>query len=65
MNGENINSIRYADDSVQIAQSAEELQRILDNTSVKSKDMGLSLNIKTVCMIATKKTIIPERSFKK
>ena len=51
----------YADDTVLIAESEEELQRILDITSIKSKEMGLSLNVKkTVCMVVSKKKIIPE-----
>ena len=40
INGENINNIRYADDTVLIADSAENLQRLLDMTIEKSEEMG-------------------------
>ena len=56
INGENINNIRYADDTVLIADSEENLQRVLDITIEKSKEMGLTLNVKkTECMVISKK----------
>ena len=45
-NGENINNIRYADDTVLIADSEENIQRLLDVTIEKSEEMGLTLNVK-------------------
>ena len=52
MNGENINNIRYADDTVLIADSEENLQSLLDITIEKSEEMGLTLNVKkTECMV--------------
>ena len=60
INGENINNIRYADDTVLIADSEEDLQRLLDITIEKSEEMGLTLNVKkTKCMVISKKTIAP------
>ena len=60
INGENINNIRYADDTVLIADSEENLQRLLDITIEKSEEMGLTLNIKkTECMVISKKAIVP------
>ena len=60
INGENINNIRYADDTVLIADSEENLQRLLDITIEKSEEMGLTLNVKkTECMVISKKAIIP------
>ena len=60
INGENINNIRYADDTVLIADSEENLQRLLDITIEKSVEMGLTLNVKkTECMVISKKTIAP------
>ena len=60
INGENINNIRYADDTVLIADSVENLQRLLDITIEKSEEMGLTLNVKkTECMIISKKAIAP------
>ena len=56
INGENINNIRYADDTVLIADSEENLQRLLDITIEKSEEMGLTLNVKkTECMVVSKK----------
>ena len=60
INGENINNIRYADDTVLIADSEENLQRLLDITIEKSEEMGLTLNVKkTECMVISKKAIAP------
>ena len=60
INGENINNIRYADDTVLIADSKENLQRLLDITIEKSEEMGLTLNVKkTECMVISKKAIAP------
>ena len=59
INGENINNIRYADDTVLIADSKENLQRLLDMTIEKSEEMGLTLNVKkTECMVISKKAIL-------
>ena len=56
INGENINNIRYADDTVLIADSEENLQRLLDKTIEKSEEMGLTLKVKkTECMVISKK----------
>ena len=57
INGENINNIRYADDTVLIAYSEENLQRLLDITIEKSEEMGLTLNVKkTECMVISIKS---------
>ena len=48
INGENINNIRYADDTVLIADSEENLQNLLDITIEKSEEMGLTLNVKSI-----------------
>ena len=56
INGEKINNIRYADDTVLIADSEENLQRLLDITIEKNEKMGLTLNVKeTECMVISKK----------
>ena len=45
---------------VLIADSEENLQRLLDITIEKSEEMGLTLNVKkTVCMVISKKAIVP------
>ena len=60
INGVNINNIRYAVDTVLIADSEENLQKLLDITIEKSEEMGLTLNVKkTECMVISKKAIVP------
>ena len=60
VNGENINNIRYADDTALIAGSEEELQSLLDKIVTESEQKGLFLNVKkTECMVVSKKAINP------
>ncbi|GFS05700.1 retrovirus-related Pol polyprotein LINE-1 [Elysia marginata] len=44
--GVNINNLRYADDTVLVAESESELQAILDVVTDTSMEMGLDLNAK-------------------
>jgi len=54
--GRNITNIRYADDTVLIAESAEDLQRLLDIVVKESERKGLSLNCKkTECLVISKR----------
>ena len=58
VNGQYINNIRYADDTVLLADSAEGLQRVLDNVVKACNEYGLKLNCKkTKIMIISKNTI--------
>jgi len=60
VNGHNINNLRYADDTVLIADSEKQLQKILSVVSKESKKRGLDLNAKkTECMVVSKKEQIP------
>ena len=43
--GRNINNLRYADDTTLMAESEEELQRLLMKVKMKSEKVGLKLNI--------------------
>ena len=43
--GRNINNLRYADDTTLMAESEEELKRILMRSEEESKKVGLKLNI--------------------
>ena len=53
--GRNINNIRYADDTVLIADSEEKLQRLLSKLSLASKEKGLSINLKkTKVLVASR-----------
>ena len=44
--GVNINNLRYADDSVLCAENEADLKHLLDSVNVKSKEFGLSMNVK-------------------
>lgn len=58
--GQNINNLRYADDTVLIAGSEEDLQHLVNIINEESEKMGLSLNVtKTECMVVSKKNITP------
>ena len=43
--GRNINNLRYADDTTLMAESEEELKRLLNKVKVESEKVGLKLNI--------------------
>ena len=50
--GIKFNNIRYADDTVLTAETKEQLERMLNEMNVKSKEYGLNINIrKTKCMV--------------
>ena len=58
--GVNINNVRYADDTVLVADSAEKLQELLNIVVHASEERGLSVNLeKTKVMVASKKADIP------
>ena len=65
LNGENINNIRYADDTALIAGSEKELQSLLDTVVTESERKGLFLNVKkTECMVVSKKGVNPTCTLK-
>ena len=43
--GRNINNLRYADDTILTAESAEELKSLLMKVKVESEKVGLKLSI--------------------
>ena len=64
--GNNINNVRYADDTGLIADSEEKLQNILTTVTVESENKELQLNAKKIeCMVITititisKQSVIP------
>ena len=58
--GVNINNIRYADDTVLVADTSEKLQALVDVVERESERMGLKINIKkTEVVVATKNSIVP------
>ena len=51
--GENINSLRYADDTTLMAESEEELKSLLMKVKEESEKVGLKLNIRTTKIMAS------------
>ena len=50
--GRNINNLRYADDTILIAESEEELKSLLMKVKVESEKVGLKLNIQKTKIMA-------------
>ena len=51
--GRNINNLRYADDTTQMAESEEELKSLLMRVKEKSEKVDLKLNIQKTKIIAS------------
>ena len=51
--GRNISNLRYADDSILMAESEEELKSLLMKVKVESEKVGLKLNIQKTKIIAS------------
>ena len=51
--GRNINNLRYADDTTIMAESEEELKRLLMKVTKESEKVGLKLNIQKFMIMAT------------
>ena len=51
--GRNINNLRYADDTTLMAESEEELKRLLMKVKVESEKVGLKLNIQKIKIMAS------------
>jgi len=49
----NINNLRYADDTTLMAESEEELKRLLMKMKVESEQVGLKLNIQKTKIMAS------------
>ena len=61
VNGSPISNIRYADDTVLLADSAETLQQLLSSLQTESRKRGLIINKKkTKIMVISKKSEIPQ-----
>ena len=46
--GRNINNLRYADDTILMAESEEELKNLLMKVKEESENVGLKLNIQKI-----------------
>ena len=51
--GRNINNLRYADDTILMAESEEELKSILMKMNEESKNVGLKFNVQKTKIIAS------------
>ena len=51
--GRNINNLRYADDTTLMAESEEELKRLLMKTKEESEKVGLKFNIQKTKIMAS------------
>ena len=51
--GRNINNLRYADDTILMAESEEELKSLLMKVKEKSEEVGLKLNIQKTKIMAS------------
>ena len=51
--GRNLSNLRYADDTILMAESEEELKRLLMKVKEKSEKVGLKLNIQKTKIIAS------------
>ena len=59
--GRVLNNIRYADDTVLVADSMERLQELVNVVNAASEEKGLKINReKTECMVVPKKSESPE-----
>ena len=53
IDGRNINDLRYADDTILMAGSLEELKSLLMKVKVESEKVGLKLNIQKTKIMAS------------
>ena len=53
ISGENINNFRYGDDTTLMAETEEELKRLLMKVKVESEKVGLKLNIQKTKIMAS------------
>ena len=51
--GRNINNLRYADDTILMIESEEELKSLLKKVKVESEKVGLKLNIQKTKIMAS------------
>ena len=63
ISGNIVNNLRYADDTVLIADNEQDLQNIVDTIHRQSKEFGLDMNVKkTKTMVISRKAEIPRVS---
>ena len=56
--GRNINNLRYADDTTLMAESEEELKRLLLKGKEESEKFGLKFNIQKTKTMADRKSVV-------
>ena len=59
--GQNINNLRYADDTVLLAESEDQLKSILQKVNEKGKEFGMRMNAKkTKTMVISRNSPVPK-----
>lgn len=61
LNGERINNIRFADDTIIMAESWEDLQEMMNRVSNKSEEFGIDINIQKTKYMTICKNATPQR----
>ncbi|GFS24696.1 endonuclease-reverse transcriptase [Elysia marginata] len=64
VNGENLNNLRYADDTVLLAESENDLQNLVTIIEEKSEQYGLMMNTKKTKVMVRSKTELPKVNIK-
>ena len=59
VNGIPLNNLRYADDTVLLAENMQDLQNMLNNVITTSREYGLTLNVKKTKYMIVTKTGVP------
>ena len=59
INGQNITNIRYADDTIILADSEQQLQRMIDKLDATCEQYGMAMNAKKTKTMIVEKT--PEK----
>ena len=63
--GYNINNLRYADDTVLLAENEEQLQKVVDQVNTSGKEYGMTMNSKkTKIMHITRKGETTQQNLK-
>ena len=56
INGQNITNIRYADDTIIMAESEQQLQRMIDKLDATCEQYGMAMNAKKTKTMIVEKT---------
>uniref|UniRef100_A0A8D8M2B6 Craniofacial development protein 2 n=1 Tax=Cacopsylla melanoneura TaxID=428564 RepID=A0A8D8M2B6_9HEMI len=57
IDNDTVNNIRYADDTVMLAESKDDLQQLVNNLNMKCREYGLKMNLKKTKIMLISKTL--------